>query len=152
MKFEHAGITVTYNDKKDVWEFELRGRSRTAPTPAKAKEFIDKEPAPDKAKPFPRFKALKRDGDTFTEVEVTSVAEYTGRFSEFTEFWIQGPKSAYRDSGREKIYSDQLLVISPENAMRITAIAAATAERKALNDKIAQMHSEMVTVTIPEGF
>ena len=151
MKFEHAGITVTYNEKKDVWEFELRGRSRTAPTPAKAKEYIEKEPAPDKTKPFPRFKAFKRDGDTFTEVEVTSIADSHTRLSSSTEFWIQGPKSGY-DSGREKIYSNRLLVISPENAMRITAIAAATAERKALNDKIAQMHSEMVTVTIPEGF
>ena len=47
----HAGITITYNQDSDRWEFELRGKERHATTLTLAKQAIDK-PAPVDKKPF----------------------------------------------------------------------------------------------------
>lgn len=38
MKAEHLGVEVEYKEKENTWECEIRGRHRTFPSLAKAKE------------------------------------------------------------------------------------------------------------------
>lgn len=53
IKETYKEVEITYNERNNTWEFILRGRERTAESLAKAKEIIDKPPAP-KEKPFER--------------------------------------------------------------------------------------------------
>ena len=148
MQFTHEGIEVIYNANSDHWEFELRGRHRTAPTPAKAKEYIDKEPAPEKAKKFPRFKAYRVDSykDAFPEVEVTNIAESFSATSQiWPDYWINTGNKAGRDPGREKCNGMWLVEISPANAALIQHI-------KVLNEKNSELRAALSRIKNPEGF
>lgn len=156
MNFTYEGIEVTYNEAKDQWEFELRGRSRSAPSPAKAKEFIDKEPSPMKAKPFPRFNAyLFRDGQMDSIVEVTSIAQRAeGRDGEFgySEFWIQSQKTPGHSRERSKVRQYLLRAITPENDAIIAKMTALREQLSSLRAQHTELGKTVTMIRIPEGF
>lgn len=145
MKFTHADIEVTYNEDHDRWEFELRGRSRTAVSPVKAKEYIDKEPAPKKATPFPKFAAFKKDYTDFIAVTVTSIADYTNS-GMLNQVRIQGP------GGREKIYVSRLAADTPENVTKIVQINEINAQIATQHEQIEMIMASLAPITIPEEF
>lgn len=90
---EHGGITITYDERRNLFCFELRGRERTADSLAKAREAIDK-PVKEKTKPFERFKAWwngswASSSSGWKQVEVTSIAQ--GAYGNDHEVWINIP-------------------------------------------------------------
>ena len=152
MQFEHSGITVSYDEKKDNWTFQLRGRLRTAPTPAKAKEFIDKEPAPDKAKPFQRFKAYVLDSPYSTTgnvdiVEVTSMAESPSYITMTQEFWVRTTQEFWV---RTKISCDRLLVISAANEDLLQEMRSIRAQVSQLNDAAKLLNTKLERIPVPK--
>ena len=76
----YDGITISYDERDDVFRFILRGRNRSANSLRQAKEFIDK-PVPESVKkktfePTQAYYQGRYSGDfAFEEVTVTSVAE-----------------------------------------------------------------------------
>lgn len=125
-KIEHNGVTITYDEPRNLFCFELRGRQRTAESLAKAREAIDK-PVKEKAKPFERFKAWKRDSiswgtSDYVEVEVTSIAEAT--YDEASEVWVNNTPGSFRS--REKIQASSVF---PRNE-RNDAVVAEWKERQ----------------------
>lgn len=73
----HNKVEIAYDEKSNRWLFELRGRSRSAESLAKAKEYIDK---PVTEKEESTFKPVDiwvgaRFGREFEKAKATSVAE-----------------------------------------------------------------------------
>ncbi len=102
MKTTHNEIDISYNEEKDRWEFELRGRSRSAESLTKAKEAIDKELKEKRTQTFPRFAAyIKRSRNGFETVTVTSVADanYGG-----LHFWTDSQKNGRRKEPASILY------------------------------------------------
>lgn len=85
MKTIYKEIEITYDEKSNLWLFQLRGRDRSAPSLAKAKEFIDK-PAEKSEKPFERVKVYVYQWHEWQEGEVTSVAANRGISN--PEVWV----------------------------------------------------------------
>lgn len=77
IKVTHSGVTITYNEREDKWQFTLRGRDRSADSLAKAKEYIDKPIPAEKAKPFAKIPAwlYSYNAEEPVKVEVTGIAE-----------------------------------------------------------------------------
>jgi hypothetical protein len=130
---KYCDIEITYNEGADCWQFELRGRSRSAESLAKAKEAIDK-PAPSEKQepPFNRAKAYKseswtNDGD-FSLVDVTSIAEGNG-FSTSVNLWVVA------NGKREKVGLEKLFAVSAENDALI-------AEMKSLSNQELQLQKQ----------
>ena len=102
---EYGGIAITYDERDDVWRFELRGRERKADTLAKAKEAIDK-PAPQEKTFKPLEAYVTNYGMAIEPATITSIAEPSyGKF----QVWctINGER-------RKKELSD-FFAITPEN-------------------------------------
>lgn len=76
LKVTYGEVEIIYDESSDKWTFELRGRCRSMESLAKAKEFIDRPVKDDSEKKFEPVKCwLKRYGDGFKTVTVTSVAD-----------------------------------------------------------------------------
>jgi hypothetical protein len=140
IKITHSEVEITYIEGSDEWEFELRGRTRRAPSLTKAKEAIDKEPA-EKRKPFPTFKAYRKRRGEFKEVTVTSLAESQ---SWGNEWWVNGEKydgdkkpSRFKESERE------LFVITPENESMIVHIKELDGQIEKLAEQREAIYSKM---------
>lgn len=102
-------VDITYNEKTDKWEFILRGRSRSADTLGKAKEYIAKVPA-DKteAKAFTPREAILGSGygnSRYQRVTVTSIAEGEG-YSSTKYFWIKDSKGARSKESNSSLFED----------------------------------------------
>jgi hypothetical protein len=134
----YSDVVITYDERADVWRFELRGRDRHAESLLKAKEAIDK-PAPEpKGKPFERFKAYIGDyGNTFTEIEVLSVAAdgYRG-----LELWVNSKR------GRRKEKAGDIYPITPENTAAVQRIAELSEQVKTLESHIRVTRLNMKSV------
>lgn len=94
LKAVHDGITITYDERDDVWRFILRGRNRKADSLKQAKDFIDK-PIPEEVKkkifePTQAYFKGRYGDDKFEEVTVTSIAE-DSKYSSI-EVWIKNAK------------------------------------------------------------
>ena len=158
MQFTHSNIEVSYNEQDNKWHFELRGRHRTAESPAQAKEFIEKEPAPAKAKKFPRFTAYLRAGTyghdaNVQAVEVTNIAESSPYKPQYKQFWIYNPASKnYRDSGREKVDHNRLITKSAGNDKLLDEIRAIEGQIAQLNEQATGLAGKLEFISIPEGF
>lgn len=144
LKTQHNGIEITYNEKLNRWEFELRGRERSTDTLALAKAAIDK-PEPKDKPPFKRCKAYTEhtwSGDGFQTVEVTSVAN-THDWQE-TEYWIVTEKAQ-----RQKISRHSLYPVNEKNSDLMAKIVSLDHqrddllnEREALKKKLQQMPTQ----------
>lgn len=76
-KTTYKGIEITFEERTEKWEFELRGRKMFRGSLADAKKAIDAPPPKDK-KPFTRIEAYFAGGysnDGYKKVVVTSLAE-----------------------------------------------------------------------------
>lgn len=128
-------IETTYNDVKitlaedseaDKWVFQLRGRTRTAPSLFKAREAIDKAPKVEK-EPFHEFEAILGNYEGYHLVTVTS---YAGRnqnsYASFEhEFWVLGSKGK-----RHKVPHHELFQASQHNRNVIADMAVLEEEIK----------------------
>lgn len=104
----YCDVLVTYEEDRDVWTFSLRGRERSAPSLAKAKESIDKVPA-EKKNDFQRVPVYCYNGwssSAMSKGEITSIAE--GRFST-PEVWV------VINGVREKKHASNVFPIGPAN-------------------------------------
>lgn len=102
VKVTYNNIEIGYNEDKNIWEFELRGRARTAPSLQQAKESIDKlVRAAKKESTFEKCQAwFLMYGERFLNVDVTSYAGFFGCNHEFWTF-IHEFKRRERRSNRE---------------------------------------------------
>ena len=141
IKVVHNETEILYNEHTNVWEFVLRGRSRTAESLTKAREFIDKEPAAKKEKLFEPFDALIcHYGHDYRTVRVTSCAGlgYGGKL----EWWIS------YDGKRTKM--DGIYGITPENQKRIAHIEGLRKQVAALEEEILATHRSLELVSVPD--
>lgn len=144
LKTQHNGIEITYNEKRNRWEFELRGHELSAATLALAKAAIDKPPPKDKP-PFTRCKAYTEhtwSGDGFETVEVTSVA--ASQDWEPTQYWICNSRAQ-----RQKISRNDLYPVNEKNSALIAKILTLDndlerlrGEREALKKKLQEMPTQ----------
>ena len=144
MKTTYNEIEITYREDGNDWEFELRGRTRTAESLAKAKELIDKEPA-EKKKPFPRFKAYKISYNReVSVVNITSGADegYGGK-----QFWIVDAKGS-----RSKEQAKYLYPVNPKNDALLVDRREIEAKMTALSNELEAVTKKMETATMPAGF
>src|ERR1700676_2999182 len=127
--FEYEGITITYIEDTDKWNFELRGRERNADTLKGAKEIIDK-PDPVKKKTFARIPGYRvssriwdKTAKNFTKVEVTSVADKTYGHP---EVWV-----TEEDKSRSKIRMEHVFVDTEKNRVSMKEYDLLYAHREA---------------------
>jgi len=141
IEIKHSDTLIRYNEKDDKWEFELRGRERSAPSLAKAKEFIDKEPMEKKEKTFVPQRAFKFDsfsGMTVIRGKVTSIAEQNYRR---VEVWFSA------DGGtRTKNYASSVYLDNEKNAPILAEIQALNKELNELKDKIDARRAALKTI------
>lgn len=139
----HNGIAITYDDSRDLFTFELRGRCRSAPSIGKAKEIIDK-PAPEQKKPFQRIKAwyegnYGRDG--WRQVEITSIAEKSwGSY----EVWVLDGKQ------RRKLWANSVYPVNPTTDAQVKEHAELRRMEREYSDKASKLKERMKHYQIPE--
>ena len=138
IKVEHEGVEVRYLVGTNLWEFELRGRTRTAPSLAKARESIDKEPKA-KRKPFERFDAYKLDHwSNWEKVTITSYAG-KGSWDGRHQFWTTKKITKGFKAGKEersRIDAQDLVCICEDTAQKRLKLDELKAREKALNDEM----------------
>lgn len=142
MKTAYSDIEITYDEAKDDWSFELRGRSRRAPSLAKAKEAIDKEPTEKRKQTFPKFEAYFWSYNAIKVVTVTSVAEDPYHRSG-SSFWI------VCDGARKKEKDYSLYPVNEYNTALVEQIKAKDAERDLLDEKIKALREDLQKATVP---
>lgn len=145
LKTEYSGIEIQYLEESNKWEFTLRGRTRTADSLAKAKEFIDKQPKPKVAfQPFSAYRQAgwkaRESGELYDTVEVTSFAGTSHGYGSGNrrEWWIRNSEDR-----REKVWESELFVINGKNAAIIDRLKALTKERENLNKRETELKNEM---------
>lgn len=144
MKTEHSGIEITYNEVKDRWEFELRGRSRSADSLAKAKEAINKEPVEKRKQAFPRFDAyLNRYQNGWGVVSVTSVADAGYRSGEY--FWISNAQR-----GREKESASSLFPVNEHNTRIVDEIKRFESQIETCQEQVSKLIGKLQMATVPK--
>lgn len=121
---KYGGIEITYEERTNVWNFELRGRERNTVSLNDAKEAIDK-PDPVKKKPFTRIPAFVLASihygaaHTFEAVQITSVAERQS-FNGNPQVWIVDSAGKRSQEPIVKVYQD-----TPLNRARMASYIAA---------------------------
>lgn len=157
IKITHNGVEIVYNESQNVFEFTLRGRERSAPSLAKAKEAIDKVPDPKdpNEKPFERIKCycdggyFDKDGTGHAIVEVTSVADGKGYYGG-PEFWASGEGSGYSRGKklRSKVYGSHLFPVNDKNTAIIEQLKVKYAERAKLDEEIEALKKKRQQIKI----
>lgn len=134
---EYAGITITYDESRNVWVFEKNGRERSSGSLALAREAIDK-PDPVEKKPFARVKAWKRNHPGWHLVDVTSVIGDGGPQG---SYWIMDGKHRSKERG----YS--LYAHTAHNRDTIQKIQAIQAERGKLSEESGKLEVTLLKFT-----
>lgn len=146
MKVMYEGIEITYNEPKDIWQFELRGRERSAESLAKAKEAINKPVADKASSAFKRTPAYATSGyrwdSSFTVGEVTSIADVSYG-TQYVWFVSQSGK-------RAKVRHDCTCLATPQNSALITSIESLIAECKALDSKGRALYEKLAKIPLPK--
>lgn len=141
IKVKYSDVEITYIEKKNVWNFELRGRERNCESLEKAKDAIDK-PETEKREPFVRVRGYLRDrwGNQWVEpVEVTSLAD-----SAYQECWVVGK------DGRKKVSCRSVIEVCAENDKKIEELVALTVEIKRLEDKKSKLDDSLKIIKFKE--
>jgi hypothetical protein len=144
MKTEYNGIEITYDEDRNEWLFELRGRSRRADSLFKAKEAIDKEPKEKRTQTFPRFEAYLWSFSEMKVVTVTSLAE-DGYYREGQTFWVVDKEGRRR---KERNYS--LFPVNDHNTALIGKIQAKDAERERIGKEIEGLKEKLQKASMPK--
>jgi len=143
MQTTHSGIEIEYDESKDVWRFDLRGRARSAATLSKAKEAIDKEPSEKRKQVFPRFEAYLVKLWETSVVTVTGLAEENYRST--TCFWV-----TTKEGKRSKEYANILFPVSDHNTAILAEIKKLDDQIEALEKAKAAQHTKLQCATIPK--
>lgn len=143
VKTEYGGVEVSYVERENHWEFELRGRLRNAPSLAKAKEFIDREPK-EKRKPFERFECYY--SSYSGEPRLVTVTSYAGRGYSGHEFWIINSRGS-----REKVRASSLYLVNAANDQKLAEIKALDGQCEQIRQKQNAITESLETAKPPEG-
>lgn len=135
----YEGTEINYVESENRWHFELRGRSRSTESLAKAKEAIDAPEPKEKEKPFNRVAVyfFKYQGP-ITGV-VTSIAESSWRS---TEVWL----TSDADKRRSKEQASCVYPITPANTEVLNNWKANEAEISKLQEKARKLTKQLTTV------
>lgn len=113
MKVKHNEIEITYDENLNNWQFELRGRKRSALSLAAAKAAIDKPPPKD-IKPFVRVECYTEprsyDGGNFHIVTATSIDQNRTSYSRSPQVW-----TVNKNNNRERFGAHQLFPVNEHN-------------------------------------
>jgi hypothetical protein len=143
MKTEYSGIEISYDEGRDKWLFDLRGRSRSAESLAKAKEAIDKEPKEKRTQSFPRFEAYHWSYNNFGVVIVTSVAD-DAYYGQGKTFWV-----VEKDGKRKKERDYGLFPVNDHNTAIVNQILEKEKEAEKIAEKISNLRQELQKATVP---
>lgn len=134
LKVTYSDIEVTYDEKDNVWRFELRGRQRSSESLSKAKDAID-APAPTDKKPFTRIKAyIESYASGFNPCEVTSIAEFSYGSQ---QVWIVEGKD------RSKKAAGNIVLDTPANVALIEEWRETHKQQNALEQKKRDLAKKM---------
>ena len=140
----HSDTTITYNEREDKWQFTLRGRDRSADSLAKAKEYIDKPVAAEKAKPFEKIDAWFFEyTDDPKKVQVTGIAE--SRYSSSPEVWINSKEGRKRVQVRYKLF-----VANEQNDTTVGQMVARKNQIDLLRKEISNLKEKLIQLEIPK--
>lgn len=141
MKVVHNDIEITYNEDANTWEFTLRGRERTAPSLAKAKEWIEK-PVLNKVgfEPVEAFRVNTWQGAR--ACRITSIAR-PSRYSG-PQVWV-----VYEDGVREKVHPNGLILNNETNRAQLSEIEKMEREVEQLHNKIEAIKKGFEWFVIP---
>ena len=140
MNTKYEDVEISYNEDKNTWEFELRGRQRSCESLAKAKEAIDKPVKETKETKFERFEAYKieRWGCKSKKVTVTSIAEHR-HGGNWGSVWIS-------DNGdREKVCDGQLYEVTKENETLLAELKSNDDKIKAIGERDEKIKRHLLT-------
>jgi hypothetical protein len=139
----YKNVTVKYDELSNTWKFELRGRSRSVESLAKAKEAIDK-PVKENAPVFERVCAYRHGyGEGFVQGEITSIAENNYGPSHDVWFTPKGGQRSKRDASR--VYP-----ASAKNVSLIIEHERLQKEIRALQDKQSALAFEHYVIPIED--
>ena len=145
MKTTHNGIEITYDENRNVWTFELRGRERSAVSLVAAKAAID-APPPKEKKPFQRIEAwvLYQYGSAEPQrVTITSIAEgpswRTGH-----EVWITDNKKA-----RQKVSASSVYPVGEHNDARVSEYIDLGLRIEQLQEEREKVHAKLTAYRVP---
>ncbi len=146
MKTTHGEIEITYNEGKNEWEAEIRGRFRSFKSLAEVREAIDKEPKEKKIKmdPIPVLVSVGYGGNRYDKAVVTSFAEVS-RYEKSGEAWVS------KKSGRSKERCASLLEDTPENLALIEEAKALDSQAKILSDSANEKIAVCTRIKHPEA-
>jgi hypothetical protein len=123
----YKGVTITYAEYENRWEFVLRDKERHASTLALAKAAIDK-PVPADKKAFKRFDVFYQDGWSSAPIRVTVTSLAADTRYGHNEVWITKP-----DGERRKIRANELFELSGDNSQVIKRMNENLDEQKKLD-------------------
>lgn len=145
---EHDGTTITYDERRNVWAFTLRGRDRSSESLAKAREAIDKPVKEKKSETFKPFEAWFGGGwssNDFRKVTVTGIAERTYRYASRNEVWIRDKNA------RSKQDADSVYPVSEHNDPVIEALLELRKQRETIENKINTARRKLKAYAVPTG-
>jgi len=140
----HSDVTITYNESDNKWELTLRGRDRSYPTLAQAKEFIDKPVPKEKAKPFEKIPAWHfKYSDIPSKIEVTGIAERHHSLGEYV--WISERGKRSKESVRFSIFPQ-----TPENDKLAKTILGNAEEISRLKEVNSELRRRLSPLVLPK--
>lgn len=144
LQVTYDGISVSYDEAEDKWSFTIRGRERSAPSLAKAKEFIDRPVKDKEASTFTPLAAYYVGYDHAPrEIQVTSMAE--GRsYSSGQHYWI------VKDGQRRKERCDYIYPQSPSNVEAVTQMRGLEKQIKTLQKQLEKAHQSMEKLVVKD--
>lgn len=142
VKTEWDGIEITYDEKRNLWCFELRGRARTAESLEKAKTAIE---APIKEKKtFERIKAWrKKSWEGYKEIEITSIGE-PARYGGGAQVWTTDGKNRSLES---------VTSVFPRNAKNdkiVEEFRVLDKQAEELRDRIDKLQQKLEPYEVPK--
>jgi hypothetical protein len=127
VKVVYNSVEITYIEGRNLWQFELRGRTRTAGSLNEAKVAIDKTPKA-KRKPFERVEVIEcRNYKYAGDHKIVTVTSYAGkeRYGDGHLFYTIDP-----NGDKSKQSASRLILNTPENRERMEVVTSLTKQAK----------------------
>lgn len=138
----YSDIAISYNEDRDMWEFTLNGKDRSAKSLANAKAAIDKpEPKEKKFEPIPAFKLDRWGSNKPVHGSITSVCENNGYSSSVYVWFVAGKQRSKEDTR-------SLFTPSESNLALVKEIYALRKEEETLSKKRQHKTEQLVCVEI----
>lgn len=143
IQIAYHNTTITYFEGDNLWKFTLRGRDRSAPSLAAAKEAVDK-PVAEKAKPFEKIAAWEITyGDSPYRVQVTGIAESSWRSNELL-VWIKASDGHRRkQEAAFRIYPSV-----PANDLLANAMIEKYKQIASIKEEIDKLRTQLAPLTL----